>query len=83
MVLVVKIRADTLNHTAYQPLCNLYGLGRGPWSRAQRDSNEFKGFSTMKVEPRASEKAVETEIHQLVSKSLNAIPKQNLAKRPR
>jgi hypothetical protein len=50
---------------------------------ALTSSNEFKGFSTMKVQPRASEKAVETEVHQLVSKSLNAIAKQNLAKRPR
>jgi hypothetical protein len=51
--------------------------------KALTSSNQFKGFSTMKVQPRASEEAVEPEVHQLVSKSLNAIAKQNLAKKPR
>jgi hypothetical protein len=51
--------------------------------QALTSSKEFKGFSTMKVQPRASEEAVEPEVNQLLPRSLNAIAKQNLTRKPR
>ena len=50
---------------------------------AVESSKNFKGFTTQKVQPRSTDEVIEPPVHQLVSRSLENIAKENLAKNRR
>jgi hypothetical protein len=46
-------------------------------------SKDFKGFTTQRVQPRSTGEVIEPPVHQLVSRPLEAIAKENLTKKRR